>query len=103
MTNASIQAAPSLALLALEPSRGVFDLAASYVAAPPARIGDGHPVLVLPGLGAGDWSTLRLRRSLDRAGFATTGWGLGTNRGPDGDFDEWLALQETRGCCARRV
>lgn len=43
--------------------------------------GDGHPVVVLPGLGGGDLSTRPLRWFLDRAGYRTFGWGLGTNRG----------------------
>ena len=44
--------------------------------------GDGHPVLVLPGLGAGDASTRPMRWFLDRLGYRTSGWGLGTNTGP---------------------
>jgi pimeloyl-ACP methyl ester carboxylesterase len=44
--------------------------------------GDGHPVLVLPGLGAGDASTLVLRRVLRRLGHRVYGWRLGVNRGP---------------------
>jgi pimeloyl-ACP methyl ester carboxylesterase len=43
--------------------------------------GDGHPVLVLPGLGGGDWSTAPLRWFLDRLGYRTHGWGLGRNTG----------------------
>ena len=43
--------------------------------------GDGHPVLVLPGLGAGDTSTRPLRWFLDRLGYRTAGWGLGTSTG----------------------
>jgi len=43
--------------------------------------GDGHPVLVLPGLGAGDTSTRPLRWFLDRLGYRTHGWGLGRNTG----------------------
>lgn len=44
--------------------------------------GDGHPVLVLPGLLAGDGSTLALRRSLRRLGYRVHGWRLGRNIGP---------------------
>ena len=44
--------------------------------------GDGHPVLVLPGLGAGDASTLIVRRTLRRLGYRGYGWGLGVNHGP---------------------
>lgn len=43
--------------------------------------GDGHHVIVLPGLGGGDTSTRPLRWFLDRLGYRTHGWGLGTNRG----------------------
>jgi hypothetical protein len=43
--------------------------------------GDGHPVLVLPGLLATDVSTLILRRYLDLLGFSTHPWGFGRNTG----------------------
>lgn len=45
-------------------------------------VGDGHPVLVLPGLLAGDGSTWILRRILRRLGYRTHGWRLGRNLGP---------------------
>ena len=38
-------------------------------------------MLVLPGLGGGDLSTAPLRWLLDRLGYHTYGWGLGTNGG----------------------
>ncbi len=44
--------------------------------------GDGHPVLVLPGLLAGDGSTWTLRRLLRRLGYRAHGWRLGLNIGP---------------------
>jgi pimeloyl-ACP methyl ester carboxylesterase len=44
--------------------------------------GDGHAVLVLPGLTAGDTSTRVLRRLLTALGYAPYGWGLGRNLGP---------------------
>lgn len=43
--------------------------------------GDGHPVLVMPGLTAGDSSTTPLRMFLRRIGYDAHGWGMGTNRG----------------------
>jgi pimeloyl-ACP methyl ester carboxylesterase len=43
--------------------------------------GDGHPVLVFPGLGASDGSTRFLRRFLSRLGYQTYSWGLGFNFG----------------------
>lgn len=44
--------------------------------------GDGHPVLVLPGLVASDASTRLLRRYLKGRGYDAHGWGLGRNFGP---------------------
>jgi len=43
--------------------------------------GDGHPVLVLPGLVASDGSTQPLRAYLTDLGYEVHGWGLGRNMG----------------------
>jgi pimeloyl-ACP methyl ester carboxylesterase len=57
-----------------------------FLAACPLRptlpAGDGHPVLLLPGLLADDASTIPLRRTLRRLGYRTHGWRLGRNIGP---------------------
>jgi pimeloyl-ACP methyl ester carboxylesterase len=42
--------------------------------------GDGGPVLVLPGMHVGDWSTAPLRRFLRQLGHDARGWGLGFHR-----------------------
>ena len=74
---------PSLLCMALE-GRAVFEWG-SYLAAWPllknAPRGDGHPVLVLPGLIAGDRSTFPIRRYLDRLGYAVYKWDQGINIG----------------------
>jgi len=44
--------------------------------------GDGHPVLVLPGLGASDFSTRALRRFLAQQGYSAQPWEQGVNLGP---------------------
>jgi pimeloyl-ACP methyl ester carboxylesterase len=44
--------------------------------------GDGHPVLVFPGMGANDFTTTPLRSFLDSLGYATHPWGQGFNFGP---------------------
>jgi pimeloyl-ACP methyl ester carboxylesterase len=66
-------------------ARAAPEFAAFLTAAGPLSMaaprGDGHAVVVLPGLGAGDLSTRPLRWFLDRLGYRTYGWGLGTNRG----------------------
>lgn len=79
--------APSRLLLALE-SRAVFEWASFAFAWPwlkRAPKGDGHPVLVLPGLVAGDASTWPLRRFLEELGYVAYPWTLGVNFGPRGD------------------
>ena len=76
---------PSAGLFLTEPVRGLVDLAALLVAAPwlaTAPRGDGHGVLVLPGLLASDTSTLPLRGYLGWLGYDVRGWDLGRNRGP---------------------
>lgn len=44
--------------------------------------GDGHAVLVFPGLSASDASTLPLRHYLASLGYQATGWNQGYNFGP---------------------
>jgi hypothetical protein len=76
---------PSLRLFLTEPARGLIDLAALPLAAPWLAIaprGDGHGVLVLPGLLASDMSTAPLRRLLRWLGYDVHGWDLGRNVGP---------------------
>ena len=76
---------PSAGLLLSEPVRGLADLAALLLASPglaAAPHGDGHGVLVFPGLLAGDASTAPLRAFLRRLGYDVRGWDLGRNHGP---------------------
>jgi pimeloyl-ACP methyl ester carboxylesterase len=44
--------------------------------------GDGHPVLVFPGLAAGDTTTLVMRRFLGGLGYSAHAWEQGLNLGP---------------------
>ena len=79
------QDGPALPLYLSEPGRAVADYGL-YLAARPLvpRLpkGDGHPVLVLPGLLADDVSTRALRTVLRRLDYDVHGWGLGRNIGP---------------------
>jgi pimeloyl-ACP methyl ester carboxylesterase len=71
-------------LLALD-MRAIWELPAFLAAYPllqRAPRGDGHPVLVLPGLAASDVSTRPLRTCLRTQGYAPHGWKQGPNRGP---------------------
>ena len=86
---------PPLALLALE-GRAVLELGALLAAWPVLTLcphGDGHPVLVLPGFLASDRSTGPLRTFLASRGYATHGWGQGTNLGPWPDVLPALELR----------
>ncbi|MES2739962.1 MAG: alpha/beta hydrolase [Pseudomonadota bacterium] len=76
--------APGLLRLAME-LRAPWEMGAVLAALPFLRglpPGDGHPVLVLPGLAAGDFSTAVLRRFIARQAYPTYGWQQGLNRGP---------------------
>jgi pimeloyl-ACP methyl ester carboxylesterase len=76
---------PALGLFLTEPMRGAIEFAALPWAVPwlaRAPHGDGHGVLVLPGLMASDASTRVLRQFLRRLGYRVEGWALGRNRGP---------------------
>ena len=44
--------------------------------------GDGHPVIVFPGMAASDVTTVPLRRYLQSLGYITQAWGQGFNFGP---------------------
>jgi hypothetical protein len=73
------------------PEFGAF-LASSPVLALAPR-GDGHPVLVLPGLGGDDRSTTLLRVYLRYLGYHVHGWRLGTNQGPNERTTSGLAAR----------
>lgn len=85
---------PSLFLLALE-ARVPLEFAASLLSFPLLKNvprGDGHPVMVLPGLMAGDALTLFLRKFLQNSGYTAYAWEQGLNRGPrDGVLDACIA------------
>src|SRR3979411_1506308 len=74
---------PSRTLMFLE-GRAISELGAFLGALPLLSLapkGDGHPVLVLPGLVASDTSTRPLRRFLTNRGYAVSGWRQGRNLG----------------------
>ncbi|GAC1331587.1 MAG: alpha/beta hydrolase [Beijerinckiaceae bacterium] len=76
---------PSGLLMMLEGGRAMFEFGASLASLPilhSAPRGDGHSVLIFPGLIASDLSTAPLRRYLQAQGFRAHEWGLGRNFGP---------------------
>ena len=90
-------APPSRQLLMLE-GRAVLELGAFFAMAPLLRLapkGDGHPVLVLPGLAASDVSTRPLRAFLRDRGYRVHGWKLGQNRGRRDDAEARMQARLT--------
>jgi pimeloyl-ACP methyl ester carboxylesterase len=72
-------------MLRIAESRAFFEAGAFAASSPFLRLlgrGDRHPVLVLPGFSAGDWSTAPLRWTLRSQGYWAQGWNLGPNIGP---------------------
>ena len=84
MTAASTTFNPPSTLNLLLEGRAVHEFGAFIGALPLLGIapkGDGHPVIVFPGLLASDASTKPLRVFLEARNFNVCGWGLGWNRG----------------------
>jgi pimeloyl-ACP methyl ester carboxylesterase len=98
---------PPRGLFLLE-ARALLELAALLPAYPLLRRaprGDGHPVLVLPGFTASDFSTRVLRAYLRSRGYGAYGWGLGRNLGPTPESAAQMVelLQELRARHGRPV
>ena len=91
---------PSLSLLGSEPLRAAIEYARHRLTAQrPAPKGDGHPVILFPGLGSDGLALAPLRDYCNSLGYHAMDWQLGRNTGPDGDVDAWLAAlaDHTRG------
>ena len=85
MTVAQQATRPPARHLMLMELRAVWELGAYFTLGPLLRRalrGDGHPVLVLPGMLASDTSTVPLRAFLRDRGYHVHGWKLGPNHGP---------------------
>ena len=95
---------PHLGLLALE-FRAPWEFGAvipSWGALHRAPCGDGHGVIVFPGLSASDSSTMPLRHYLRGRGYDVHGWHQGINFGPRGGVlearrQQVLEIYETSG------
>lgn len=96
--------APSKTLMLLE-GRALNEFGAFLGALPLLNFaprGDGHPVLVLPGLMASDLSTRPLRSYLSGRNYQVSGWNQGRNLGlrdgvQDGLVNQLTELNETHG------
>ena len=82
---------PSLLLLGTEPWRAAAEfLSHKFSCGPAAREGDGHPVVVFPGLASGSRAVAPLIQHCESLGYTAFDWGRGLNRGPQGDVNAWL-------------
>lgn len=84
LTEQELVEAPGAWLMMLE-ARAPWEYAAMVAAAPWLNrlpTGDGHPVIVYPGLGAADFTTLPLRNFLRDRGYTPYAWKQGFNFGP---------------------
>lgn len=82
---------PSLALFGAEPFRAAMELARHKLGkSSQARPGDGHPVVIFPGLAGDGNSVATLRAHCRSLGYPAFDWGQGFNTGPQGDLDAWL-------------
>ena len=107
LANAEAANPPSRLLLLME-GRALHELAAFAAALPLLRLaprGDGHPVLVLPGLAASDISTRPLRGFLEGHDYAAHGWELGRNYGYVPGLERRMVdrIRELRGRYGRKV
>ena len=82
---------PPLVLLGTEPFRAAIEFARQKLSkSDNSKRGDGHPVVIFPGLGADGRSVGTLRAHCRALGYEAFDWGQGFNTGPKGDLDDWL-------------
>lgn len=104
-TSTPAEGQPSALLTALEFPRWIGEYTASRVldtVSPASNVGEGRPVLVLPGFAANDFLTGRLRAHLRQRGFHVHGWRLGRNVGltdrlVDGLIDRFVEVADRHG------
>lgn len=92
--------APSKVLLSVEGVRGAYEYILGWALQNPVQYisptGDGHPVLILPGLGGTDKSTHCIRHFLGKVGYNAHPWKLGRNLGPRRGFSDMIATISDR-------
>lgn len=96
--------APPLALMGLEPMRALFEyVSAGFMDRSRLPSGDGHPVVLFPGLGADAVAMAPLQRCCRDLGYEASDWGRGCNVGPQGAVEDWLdRLTEGVACTVRQ-
>jgi len=83
---------PDISMLAMEPMRAFLEFAqAHYLRLEAYPDGDGHAVVLFPGLGADHAYMSPLERHCRRLGYACYHWGRGRNMGHAGSATTWLS------------
>lgn len=93
MTTTHLRAVPppSVKLFGLEPIRAALEYASMRrMNRQQLPRGDGHPIVVFPGLASDGKTMATLRDFLRDLGYTVYDWGRGFNSGPKGDTAEWL-------------
>lgn len=83
--------APSLALTSFEAARAAIEYAGMRLMDKSTLPqGDGHPVVLFPGLASDHRAIAPLKDLCQQLGYAAFDWGRGFNAGPKGNPDRWL-------------
>lgn len=84
--------APSWLLLGAEPLRAIYELASvPFMNRSLLPLGNGHPVVLFPGLASDARALGPLKNLCDHLGYATHDWGRGFNTGPEGHIEDWIS------------
>ena len=82
---------PSIALLGTEPWRAAAEFVSFKLQRKPRlKTGDGHPVVIFPGMAMDGHAVAPLRDYCQSLGYTAFDWGQGFNTGPQGDPNVWL-------------
>ena len=83
---------PCLALLGAEPWRAALEFVQHKIARKAAvPAGDGHPVVIFPGLATDGAAVAPLGDYCEALGYSAMYWNRGFNTGPQGDIDTRVA------------
>lgn len=84
-------APPSWTLLGAEPIRAALEFAAMcFMRKAHLPVGDGHAVVLFPGLASDQRATRPLKSFCQELGYRVFDWGRGFNTGPQGAAEAWL-------------
>lgn len=82
---------PPLSLFGTEPMRAAFEFVRHTLKRNRAGSrGDGHPVILFPGLGSDGTALAPLRNHCNSLGYHALDWDMGRNTGPEGDIEAWM-------------